>query len=529
MKHLIIAAFLCMIQNNTLCFAQLHCSQLTNVRLFAQVTTAISSPQTPIRLQATFRINADRFRGNADNPSASLYINGILLNSLPNNGLRRVGGVYPEFDGFIEGTEYWELTAQNSSWYRGPGIYNVEWVLGVDNDILNCRRIVRSSSVTLFIATTATVPTVCSTVAIVETRLAGPLVVTNINTPMRFDGYFRMPASRFIGGGGSDQNPIAYIHINGGRGLIGASAYRANGISYLGGSYPSNNGILEVTENMQVIAANSAWYRGPGTYTFEYSLVTDENVSGCRKEHRSIPVTVIINPTTATMQGNSTSASICSIVTTVATVIQNSSPVRSNTPIRYSGIFRINAEKFLGGAVNPSSITYINGIPLSSFSPNGFRYINGEYPSRNGFIEATENFEIMPKGSAWYKGPGTYTIQYSLDIDKNDPNCYRQIRSEPKHIRIEDEGFTTSSLISRVYPNPASDELHIDISLFDAMPVQCSIVDVLGRKLADICNGQFQAGFWEYTYQLNQLAQGTYYCVITTPQETRRVAFQVIR
>ncbi|MCU0426510.1 MAG: T9SS type A sorting domain-containing protein [Candidatus Kapabacteria bacterium] len=495
------------------------------MRVFTQTTTALASPQTPVRLQTTFRINANRFRGNAENPSASFYINGSLLIGAQNNGLRRIGGIYPELEGFIEGTEYWELTPQNSAWYKGAGVYYVEWVLAVDNDILNCRRIVRSAPLVLSIATTATTLVMCTTIATVETRLAGPSVITNLNTPIRFDGFFRMLASQFSSGG---TNPQSYIHINGGNGLRGSAAYSANRLAYLGGTYPMNNGFLEATENMQVIAANSAWFRGAGTYTFEYSVVTDNDVSECRKVFRSNPVTITI-ATNATATMPSATTNNCTVLTTIATTLQSPSTITANTPIRYTGSFRINAEKFRSNGINPRANAYINGVPVLTFSPHGWRYISGEYPVRNGFLEATEFFEITPKGSAWFRGTGTYTIEYLLDLDTDDVNCSRQARSVPVSVRIEDTQITSNRVETKVYPNPASNELTVNIALSQTMPIECSIVDMLGRKQADICNGQYQSGVFRFTQPLSQFAQGTYTCIVVTPHETVRVPFHVIR
>ncbi len=355
-KSLIITALLAIVRFGEVCHAQEQCSQLTNVRVFAQTTTALASPQAPVRLQTTFRINANRFRGNAENPSASFYINGSLLIGSQNNGLRRIGGIYPELEGFIEGTEYWELTPQNSAWYKGAGLYHVEWVLGVDNDLLNCRRIVRSAPLVLSIATTATA-------------------------------------------------------------------------------------IMPVT---------------------------------------------------------------CTILTTIATTLQTPSAISATTPIRYTGFFRINAEKFRSNSINPRSITNINGIPLSTFSPHGWRYISGEYPVRNGFLEATEFFEITPKGSAWFRGTGTYTIEYLLDLDTDDVNCSRQARSIPVSVRIEDTQITSNRVETKVYPNPASNELTVNIALSQTMLIECSIVDMLGRKQADICNGQYQSGVFRFMQPLSQ-------------------------
>lgn len=318
-------------------------------------------------------------------------------------------------------------------------------------------------------------------------------------------------------------NPRVFLHINNGKGLA-ADAYAANGIRYLDGTYPNNGGFIEATENFEIIPEKSAWYAGPGTYTFEYRLLVDEGKSGCQRMIQSTPVSVTIsNPARNTELGD------CTKLTNILTLLQSSTIATASTPIQYLGVFRMNAEKFRSNAGNPQSETYINGKLLSSYSPSGFRYRGGNYPTNAGFLEATEFLEITPKGSAWYQGPGIYTIEHSLKVDNGISDCQRTVRSIPVTVRITDESTTSQSISLVVAPNPTANELQIDITVSKETPMECGIYDVAGRKVLSVFNGISGVGKLSFKVSLKDLAQGTYFYKVLTPTEAIQQQIQLIR
>jgi hypothetical protein len=317
-------------------------------------------------------------------------------------------------------------------------------------------------------------------------------------------------------------NPRTFLHINNGKGL-NTSDYAANGIHFLGGTYPNNGGFIEATENLELIAEGSAWYNGPGTYTFEYRLLVDDGVSGCQRTMRSTPVTVIIGNTIGNL-----STSDCSILTNILTLLQSTSAITSTTPIRFQGIFRINADKFQGGAVNPRAVAYINNSLISNYVPSGLRSLGGTYPNKAGFIEAIDPYELLPQGSAWYKGPGSYTIEYGLIVDNGNTDCQRSVRSIPVTVRI-DEPTTTSNITFSIAPNPTSNDVQIDVTVSKGTAMQCELYDIAGRKVMNVFEGTYSVGKLTFKVSLSNLPQGTYFCKITTSSETIQQKIQLIR
>lgn len=68
-------------------------------------------------------------------------------------------------------------------------------------------------------------------------------------------------------------------------------------------------------------------------------------------------------------------------------------------------------------------------------------------------------------------------------------------------------------------PNPASDGVTFEFELVEHGPTRLSIVDLLGRRVATVIEGDLPPGRYDGRFDLGQLASGTYYCVLETPTD----------
>ena len=67
----------------------------------------------------------------------------------------------------------------------------------------------------------------------------------------------------------------------------------------------------------------------------------------------------------------------------------------------------------------------------------------------------------------------------------------------------------------KIYPNPFSTETTIEYTLEKETPVALYIVDILGKRVANILDNQSQsAGGYQITFNRNQLKEGTYFVIL---------------
>lgn len=90
------------------------------------------------------------------------------------------------------------------------------------------------------------------------------------------------------------------------------------------------------------------------------------------------------------------------------------------------------------------------------------------------------------------------------------------VPSNFKSIGVAGEStLETSEMAMRVYPNPFSDNLTIDLNLVEKTQVTIEVYDMMGKKLSDIHNGELEAGAaqfnWDAARNAEQVSGGIYY------------------
>lgn len=88
----------------------------------------------------------------------------------------------------------------------------------------------------------------------------------------------------------------------------------------------------------------------------------------------------------------------------------------------------------------------------------------------------------------------------------------------------------TQSALSNatLYPNPATNETVLNISLDEQSKVQVNVVNELGQKVSSVFSGTMQPG--ENTVRVNvaELASGFYFIEISVAEEVRALKFEVV-
>ena len=125
--------------------------------------------------------------------------------------------------------------------------------------------------------------------------------------------------------------------------------------------------------------------------------------------------------------------------------------------------------------------------------------------------------------------PGTSILSGTNVIAKisSCPGCsylpsgmlYKHNAINNQNAFISNEYFIATDMLS-IQPNPFNNETNISISLSDESSSSLAIYDMLGNKIASLAdNVSLGKGSHSFTFSSAGLSSGTFYVVLTTPQE----------
>jgi hypothetical protein len=84
---------------------------------------------------------------------------------------------------------------------------------------------------------------------------------------------------------------------------------------------------------------------------------------------------------------------------------------------------------------------------------------------------------------------------------------------------VGNNGERKRNSVSQNYPNPATDDTHVRITLAEASPVTINVSDITGASVMEINKGMVTAGNHDYTLDVNRLAPGIYFYSVTIGSE----------
>lgn len=124
-------------------------------------------------------------------------------------------------------------------------------------------------------------------------------------------------------------------------------------------------------------------------------------------------------------------------------------------------------------------------------------------------------------GGGWFNASAIWTgldadvvmIPITTCIVSNDSPAF-----ENEHFRV-----------FPAYPNPSTDEVHLDIELPKATELQVMLWDVTGRVLYDSGKNQVNAGAHSFDLDVSDLAAGSYYYTVKTSESMVNSKVQVVK
>lgn len=81
----------------------------------------------------------------------------------------------------------------------------------------------------------------------------------------------------------------------------------------------------------------------------------------------------------------------------------------------------------------------------------------------------------------------------------------------------------------RVFPNPASEVMEVEIELPEAATIQVVLTDLLGRERAVLFSGASDRGKQRLQFNAAAIEEGSYFLSVITPKVKRFVRVEVIR
>ena len=83
--------------------------------------------------------------------------------------------------------------------------------------------------------------------------------------------------------------------------------------------------------------------------------------------------------------------------------------------------------------------------------------------------------------------------------------------------------------IVEIYPNPANESFHFQVTASETGRTQIELVNILGQKVAVIFDGELKRGAHDLDFNTSGLRTGSYYLTLTTPSLRKIKKVDVIR
>jgi hypothetical protein len=170
------------------------------------------------------------------------------------------------------------------------------------------------------------------------------------------------------------------------------------------------------------------------------------------------------------------------------------------------------------GATNISTWPYYGG--LSIFDGTTFTsFLEGSSPLPH---KQVEDLEIDDLGNLWIlcqsEGIAVYNPNGVKGFECIDHSIQMGVATSAEEIISQENKM---SLIA--YPNPFSLQTTLSIAVSEPGNVKLNLLDLSGRNLHTIFNGNLSAGNHEISFNRENLPQGIYLCELTTSEKTTTI------
>ena len=72
-------------------------------------------------------------------------------------------------------------------------------------------------------------------------------------------------------------------------------------------------------------------------------------------------------------------------------------------------------------------------------------------------------------------------------------------------------GFEDENDVLSIFPNPINDKSNIRFKVLNRTDLEISVYDLLGNEIKTLTSGYYEAGIYDVTLKINDLASGAYY------------------
>lgn len=112
--------------------------------------------------------------------------------------------------------------------------------------------------------------------------------------------------------------------------------------------------------------------------------------------------------------------------------------------------------------------------------------------------------------------------------NSSDPSNTISVSSTNQTSKVATSAVPAQFVLHQNYPNPFNPSTQIDFDLPEDSFVSLNVFDVLGRKVGEIANGNYAAGYHSATWNAAGVASGVYFARFTATDEFGKLKFSKI-
>ncbi|MFZ0455920.1 MAG: T9SS type A sorting domain-containing protein [Ignavibacteriaceae bacterium] len=207
-----------------------------------------------------------------------------------------------------------------------------------------------------------------------------------------------------------------------------------------------------------------------------------------------------------------------------------------NTENKVKLIFDQPSEVLISKSFDTDVNCYVGPVEGSSIDASDIIFyvagINGNDGKLNSFPKSAKiglnnkvfaNFYV-PNGTLWLAGLTSATgafiakdVRVGLNVDVYEKSAFegniapKVTADNPARNNIQTDEHPKTYMLSQNFPNPFNPSTTIKYALPENEKVTIEIYDLLGRKVAELVNGEVEAGYHEVKFNAGNLASGIYF------------------
>jgi hypothetical protein len=204
-----------------------------------------------------------------------------------------------------------------------------------------------------------------------------------------------------------------------------------------------------------------------------------------------------------------------------------------------TGLAHYVGAKYLGG--DPSGVKlstgasfYVSGTVAES-QPDSIRHAAAGYTAFDASLDSVATglrsmIHLNVGNTTIAAGDSTREYYFAVAYDVTESGMMAAVNAVaakyvPVAVRRVEAEVPTAFGLHQNYPNPFNPTTTILVDLRERTSAVLTVSDALGRQVAELMNGTWEAGRWSVPFDASGLTSGVYYYTLRTPQSvvTRRM------